>query len=266
VDGKLRINQDRYPTEDARMYYVYSQTAGDAQKHLYPRYRRGATDPFVSADEMLDYLKGILTDPDEAREAKWKYDRLTMTLSETFFEFKTKLLHLAGVAGVPRESLRIDLFDRLTPELRRSLVPQLHTLVTLQSFTDVAGQVDAELKRINKERVPKGPRQPLTDPNRDRSGRFQTAKPSPMRALPAPTVPKGTTPVPPTNPSRQATPAVEKLTCYNCGELGHMASQCPQRQRQGNIHEIEEVEGSVTDDTDEDALEYDQLRAGNGSA
>ncbi len=52
------------------MYYVYSQTGGDVQKHLYPRYYRRTTNPFVSVDEMLDYLKGALVDPNEAREAK----------------------------------------------------------------------------------------------------------------------------------------------------------------------------------------------------
>ena len=52
------------------MYYVYSQTGGDVQKHLYPRYYRRTTNPFVSVDEMLDYLKGALVDPNKAREAK----------------------------------------------------------------------------------------------------------------------------------------------------------------------------------------------------
>jgi hypothetical protein len=54
---------------------------------------------------MLDYLKGILIDPNKAREAKWKYDRLTIVLSKTFFKFKTKLLHLIGVVRIPKESL-----------------------------------------------------------------------------------------------------------------------------------------------------------------
>ena len=52
------------------MYYVYSQTGGDVRKHLYPRYYRRATNPFVSADKILDYLKGALVDPNKAREAK----------------------------------------------------------------------------------------------------------------------------------------------------------------------------------------------------
>ncbi len=79
------------------MYYVYSQTGGDVRKHLYPRYYCRATDLFVSVDEMLDYLKGALVDPNKAREAKQKYDRLSIVLTKTFFEFKTKFLHLVGV-------------------------------------------------------------------------------------------------------------------------------------------------------------------------
>jgi len=67
----------------------------------------------VSVDEMLDYLKGALVDVNEVREAKWKYDRLSMVLTKTFFEFKTKFLHLTGVVQVPKESLQIDLYDQL---------------------------------------------------------------------------------------------------------------------------------------------------------
>ncbi len=52
------------------MYYVYSQIGGDIRKHLYLRYYCRATNLFVSVDEMLDYLKGALVDPNEAREAK----------------------------------------------------------------------------------------------------------------------------------------------------------------------------------------------------
>ncbi len=54
---------------------------------------------------MLDYLKGALVDPNKAREAKWKYDRLSIVPTETFFEFKTKFLHLVGIMQVPKESL-----------------------------------------------------------------------------------------------------------------------------------------------------------------
>ncbi len=87
------------------MYYMYSQTGGNVQKHLYSRYYRRATDLFVSTDEMLDYLKGALVDPNKAKEAKWKYDRLSIVPTKTFFEFKTKFLYLTGIAQVSKESL-----------------------------------------------------------------------------------------------------------------------------------------------------------------
>ncbi len=95
------------------MYYVYSQTGGDTRKHLYLRYYYRATNLFISVDEMLDYLKGALIDPNKVREAKWKYDRLSIVSTKTFFKFKTKFLHLVGVVQVPKESLQMDLYDRL---------------------------------------------------------------------------------------------------------------------------------------------------------
>ena len=36
IQGKLQVNADHFPTNEAQMAYVFSQTGGDAQGHLWP--------------------------------------------------------------------------------------------------------------------------------------------------------------------------------------------------------------------------------------
>ena len=36
IQGKLQVNADHFPTDEAQMAYVFSQTGGDAQGHLQP--------------------------------------------------------------------------------------------------------------------------------------------------------------------------------------------------------------------------------------
>jgi len=45
------------------MAYVFSRTGGDAQTYLYPRYTIDLADPFVSEEEIINYLSSIYKDP-----------------------------------------------------------------------------------------------------------------------------------------------------------------------------------------------------------
>ena len=60
--GKLRVNADHYLSKDARMYYVFDCTIGDALKHLFPRYRNSAIKPFKTAYKIIDFLQEIIID------------------------------------------------------------------------------------------------------------------------------------------------------------------------------------------------------------
>jgi len=69
---------------------------------------------FTCVQEMFKHLESIYVNPNKLRDAKYDYNRLTMRTSQTFIEFQIQFLHLAGEAQIPTESLRLDLFDRLT--------------------------------------------------------------------------------------------------------------------------------------------------------
>ena len=79
------------------MAYVFGRTGGDAQKHLHPRYdSEESASPFLSDKEMIDHLASIYEDPHKVQNARLEYRGLMMKASETFADFHTRFLHLAG--------------------------------------------------------------------------------------------------------------------------------------------------------------------------
>ena len=96
IRGKLRVNADHFPTDKARMAYVFSRTGGDAQGHLRPRYDEDSEDLFLTDQEMISHLASIYEDPHKVQNARLDYKSLFMKQSETFADFYTHFLHLAG--------------------------------------------------------------------------------------------------------------------------------------------------------------------------
>ena len=45
------------------MAYVFSRTGGDAQTYLRPRYALDLVEPFLSKEEIINYLSSIYKDP-----------------------------------------------------------------------------------------------------------------------------------------------------------------------------------------------------------
>jgi hypothetical protein len=78
LNGKFQINADWFPSENAKMLYVWESTKGIARKMIGNRYRPDSIDPFFSADEMIEYFHPILTDHHEAQYAREKYKSMTL--------------------------------------------------------------------------------------------------------------------------------------------------------------------------------------------
>jgi hypothetical protein len=256
IQGKFRCNSDHYQDEEDKMFYLFNRTSGDAQQHLQPRYDEDSQTRFTSAKEMLDYLASIYVNPNAVRDARHDYNSLTMKPSQSFAEFQTQFLHLAGQAQVSRESLRLDLYDRVTTPLQKGIAPLLRLLPTYGELAADLASLDAELRRITV--------------REERQKRFRERQPArthfTANAGPAPTTavtPKPTTAshslfvrakseTPRTEPRRPA-PADAVFTCFNCDKPGHIAKECPEPRR-GDLKEIEEeLEESYDDDQDEDS-------------
>jgi hypothetical protein len=118
IRAKLEVNADHYRTERARKAYIFGRTEGDAQTHLQPRYDDDNTvDPYLTAQDMIEHLATIYDDPYKTQNARSEYRSLSMKPSQTFTEFYTRFLHLAGRARIPIADWQPDLYYKLTIKL-----------------------------------------------------------------------------------------------------------------------------------------------------
>jgi hypothetical protein len=151
IQDKLKINVDHFLTEEACKAYVFACTGGDAQTYLRPCYSDDSVNLFNSTKDMIDYLVSILEDLYKVQNARYDYKSLRMKTTEKFSEFQTRFLQLAREARIPSDDLMPDLFDKLTLELRRTILPQYTTMTSLTQLTNQCQAVDQGLRRIKAE-------------------------------------------------------------------------------------------------------------------
>jgi hypothetical protein len=113
IIGKFKVNADYYTNKDARIYYIFNCTEGDAQCYLYARYKPDATDPFETAVEMINYLGKYFVNPYCICKARREYKKLRMNEVQTFYEFKTKFIHLADEAQIHPQDRLDELYNKL---------------------------------------------------------------------------------------------------------------------------------------------------------
>jgi hypothetical protein len=254
IIGKFKVNADYYANEDARMYYVFNCTEGNTQRYLYARYKPDATDPFETAVEMINYLGEHFVNPHRICEARRKYKKLRMNEVQTFYEFKTKFIHLADKAQIHPQDRLDELYNKLTLPLQEQLVSQRHSIRTLYDLYHVASSVDSEMKALQtrkslRERIKARatttlPTSAALNTSIFTAPKLYTTTPrtfTPIRTLPTIVEPAI---------KRESTPS-STLTCFNCSQTGYMARDCPVPKRITDVKELEEDDELAEADTDD---------------
>lgn len=252
LHDKLEVNADHFPTARAKMAYVFGRTGGDAQTHLHPRYAQGSADPFLSHEEMIDHLSSIYEDPFKVQNARLDYRSLTMKTTETFSASQTRFLHLAGQAQIPHEDLLPDLFDKLTLELQRAVLPVFTTVQTLKELMDHCLAIDQGLRRIKarakRYKARNSSNQTTSTPRTARSAPARSATPAAQAIQPA------VNPAASRAASSVASPAYTRPTysdprkqalsnqgaCFLCGQKDHFAKDCQTKSKTDEVLLIQE--------------------------
>ena len=91
---------------------------------------------------MIQHLSDIYEDPFRVQNARKDYRKLVMKPTETFTDFYTRFLHLAGEGQIPEEDLQLDLYNKLTLELQRAIAPTEETLIIVQDLQRALRQLD----------------------------------------------------------------------------------------------------------------------------
>ena len=87
---------------------------------------------------MLDYLASIYVDPFKVRNTKHNYWQLQIRRDQSFTDFYTQFLYLAGTAEVPAEDYLDDLAEKITIVLKEALLP---TQNNHQTYQQLAGHL-----------------------------------------------------------------------------------------------------------------------------
>ena len=150
IHTKLCVNHDHFETEEAKIFYIYNRTEGDAQEHLYSHCKPDALQPFKTASEVIQYLAKIYRNPYRVRNAGLEYQTLKMKISQLFHEFKTRFLQLADEAKIAENLRFYNLYDKLTISLQDTVKINLRSYSdNLEMLCDDAAMLNGENKRIS---------------------------------------------------------------------------------------------------------------------
>jgi hypothetical protein len=271
MEGKLYRNRDHFNTDRDVMYYIYERTEGKARKLLSPRWGRQAFDPFISSDDMLEWLTQHFTDPDEERKAKDAYDKLEQGTTP-FHEFWSEFVELALNARIPRSSYKGDLWRKLNPVVRNNVsaiydrVDYAELCRSLQTV-DYSVQLSRQANQTRK--AAKATRATATSTHAPIQGpanqHLSTPGVLPIRQLlPARAGLRLSTTAPPDRKQRSYT-AEKDDSCHNCGKTGHWANECPEAPKH-HIHEINELYPRVMEVDTDDEEAGEALQPENGDA
>lgn len=149
ITQKLTANADHFDTPQLRMAYVLSRCEGKARKHITPRMREDALNPYADSKDMLNHLKMIYSDPNRVTTAKHQFRQLYMKVSDKFHDFLSEFLYLAAEAGVAEDDWKDELHTKLTTKLQELCISASYQDGSFQDFSNAVSQTASRLEVIH---------------------------------------------------------------------------------------------------------------------
>ena len=256
IEHKLEANMDHYPTEKARLAYVIGRIGGDAAKHTMPRRLRNCSNPYATAEEILDQLAEIYEDANREENADREYRALVQG-SRPFAEFYSDFIRITSALSRKDEK---DLLREMSHKLRKGL----KTAYDLKApFDSLKAAKEALLRLDNIQRDEynqKAASAPKTVTTTARRTRL-----TPLAATPTITQ-SGTTSINAPAMKTKEMAGGKEPTCHMCGKVGHYRRDCTlqiqneagkKASQEARLHAFEMDEEYESDDVGFDTKHHD---------
>ena len=148
VRRKLQANKDHYHNEELRMGYVQNMVSGMAAKHLAPRLRSDAANPFTNAEEMLKTLEQVFSNPHKKKDSSDEFRKLFQN-STPFHTFWAEFQCLAAEIEMPESTQLEELGHRISAELQQALLAA-DDAGTVYELAQRCITIDAKIQRLKK--------------------------------------------------------------------------------------------------------------------
>lgn len=192
------------------MAYIKTRVDGKAAEHLYP-WLEAQEDREIYVEEVIQCLENVFEDPDRRLKAREHLKKLRMAYLGDFNNFQSEFIRLANSSKMPRDQWKEELHDRLYDSLRVQM--EIYVAEEDATFEDYCRKA---------QHFARG----LARAGENTKERAKEKKSNPrVNKAPATSITIITIPVTPT----RAPPA--DITCYNCGEKGHVTRICPHKQK-----------------------------------
>lgn len=235
ISQKLAANADHFDTPQLRKAYVVSRCEGKARKHIIPRMRDDAMNPYTDSKDMLNHLKTIYDDPNRVTTAKHQFRQLYMKASDKFHNFLSEFLYLAVEAGVAEHDWKDELYHKLTTELQKLCITASIQNSSFQEFSSAVSQTASRLEVIN-HRTQRN--RSFAPSNRDTTNKGTSQSGTAVKKEPTPS--QGTSPTTQRMGNAEHDRLMKEGRCFHCQEHGHLARDCPTKASTSELKELEQ--------------------------
>lgn len=233
MSQKLTANADHFNIPQLRIAYIASRCESKARKHITPRMRDDAMNPYTDSKDVLDHLKTIYEDPNRVATAKHQFRQLYMKTSDKFHEFLSEFLYLAAEADVAEKDWKDELYTKLTTRLQELCISDRIKDGTFQEFSSAASQTASFLEVINHRNQKSRVFTPNKDTNRGANRSGTTIKKEPILS-------RSSSPTAPQTSGAGRDQLMKEGRCFHCQEHGHLARDCPTKAATSELKELEQ--------------------------